>query len=172
VSRVFVLLSLFGAISGCGYHVAGHDANLIPQSIQTIYVPAWENATTRFKLTDSIPQDIGREFISRTRFQVVTKPDNADAILTGTILRQYASPAILDPATSRASAVQVEVTLAARLVDKKTGKTIWENGWFSFKQRYEISTTPTAYVDESGPAVVRLSREVARSVVSAILSNF
>ena len=157
---------------GCGYHVAGHDANLIPQSIHTIYLPAWENGTTRFKLTDSIPQDIGREFISRTRYQVVTKPDNADAVLTGTILKQYASPAILDPSTSRASAVQVEVTLSAKLVEKKTGKVLWEVGWFSYKQRYEVSSVPTAYVDESGPALARLSREVAQSVVSAILSNF
>lgn len=170
--RVFLALICGLTLARCGYHVAGHDAGTIPQNVQTIYIPAWENGTVRYKLTDSIPQDIGREFIGRTRYKVVTKPDNADAVLTGTILKYYPGPAIFDPVTSRASVVQVEVTLSAKLVDKKTGKTLWENGYFSFKQRYEISTTPTAYVEESDAAIARLSREVARSVVSAILSNF
>ena len=165
---LFFALALLG---GCGYHVAGHS-DLLPKTLKTIYIPAWVNGTVRYKLTDSLPQDIGREFIARTRYLVVTKPDNADAILTGTVLRYNASPAIFDPATARASVVEFEVAMSARLTEKATGKVLWENTYFSFKQRYEISTKPTTYFEESDPAITRLSREAARSIVSAILSNF
>ena len=164
---VLMLVSL----AGCGYHVAGHT-DLLPKTLHTIYMPAWGNASIRYKLTDSLPQDIAREFIAKTKYQIVTKPDHADAVLTGTVLRFNANPSIFDPATARASVVEAEVAMAVKLTDRATGKVLWENNWMTFKQRYEISTTPTTYFDESSPALVRLSREVARNVVSAILSNF
>ena len=40
------------------------------------------------------------------------------------------------------------------------------------KERYEISIDPKAYFDESAPALQRLSRDVSRSVVSAVLEKF
>lgn len=166
-------LASFAAIvlTGCGYHVQGHT-DLLPKTVQTIYVPAWGNASVKYKLNDTLPQDIAREFIAKTRYQIVTKPDNADAILTGTVLRYAANPAIFDPATSRASVVECDVAMRVKLTEKASGKTLWENTYLTFKQRYEISTTPTAYFDESNPALDRLSREAARNIVSAILSSF
>ena len=157
--------------TGCGYHVQGHT-DLLPKTLHTIYVPAWSNATVKYRLNDSLPQDIAREFIARTRYQVVTKPDHADAFLTGSVIRYNANPSIFDPATSRASVVEMEVAMTVKLTEKATGKTLWENTYMTFKQRYEISTTQTAYFDESGPGLERLSREAARAIVSAILSNF
>jgi len=41
-----------------------------------------------------------------------------------------------------------------------------------FRERYEISVDPAAYFDESGTAMQRVSRDVARSAVSAILEGF
>jgi hypothetical protein len=166
-----MVVAALACFTGCGYHVQGHD-DLLPKTLHIIYVPAWTNSTVRYKLTDTLPQDIAREFIARTRYEIVTKPDNADAILTGTVVKYAASPAIFDPATARASVVEFEVAMSVKLTDKTTGKILWENSYLTFKQRYEISTTPTAYFDESGPALTRLSREAARSIVSAILSNF
>jgi outer membrane lipopolysaccharide assembly protein LptE/RlpB len=167
----FLALGLVLLLGGCGYHVEGHS-DLLPSTLKTIYVPAWTNATVKFKLTDTLPQDITREFIARTKYKIVTQPDGADAVLTGTVLKYRANPAIFDPATSRASVVEFEVAMSAKLTERVTGKTLWENGYMTFKQRYEISSQSTAYFEESDPAVTRLSREAARALVSAILSNF
>jgi hypothetical protein len=41
-----------------------------------------------------------------------------------------------------------------------------------FRERYEITTDPQTYFDESDTAMLRVSRDVARSVVTAILENF
>ena len=95
------------------------------------------------------------------------------ASLSGAVHRSRTLESFLfDPATSRASVVELEVAMAVKLTEKATGKTLWENNYLTFKQRYEISTTQTAYFDESSPALERLSREAARNIVSAILSNF
>ncbi len=48
-------------LTACGYHVAGHT-DLIPKTIHTVCIPAFTNTTTRYKLTDRMPEAIAREF--------------------------------------------------------------------------------------------------------------
>jgi hypothetical protein len=158
-------------LSGCGYHVAGR-ADLMPKTVRTIAIPAFGNATTRYRLTDRLPQAITREFISRTRYEVVNEPDQADAVLHGTVVNYFAYPIIFDQTTGRASTIQVMVTMSASLVERSTGKTIFTRPSFDWKQQYEISADPRAFFDESDAALDRLSRDVARMLVSAILENF
>ena len=67
--------------------------------------------------------------------------------------------------------MQAIVTLQLLLTDK-TGKVLFNRPGMEFRERYEISVDPTTYFDESGTAMERLARDVARSVVSAILENF
>ena len=57
----FVFLAAALATAGCGYHVSGH-ADLMPKTIQTVCVPAFKNVTSRYKLTDRLPEAISREF--------------------------------------------------------------------------------------------------------------
>jgi hypothetical protein len=40
------------------------------------------------------------------------------------------------------------------------------------RERYEISTDPLTYFDENEFAMRRLSQDVAKTIVSAILENF
>jgi hypothetical protein len=41
-----------------------------------------------------------------------------------------------------------------------------------FRQRYEIAVDQTAYFEESDVALDRLSRDVARALVSSVLEAF
>jgi hypothetical protein len=157
--------------SGCGYHVSGH-ADTIPKRIKTIAVPAFANATTRYRLTERLPAAITREFISRTRYNVVADPNQADAVLNGTVMTYAAFPTTFDPRTGRASAVQVYVHLQITLRDRATGAVLYSRPDFEARERYEISTEQRAYFEESDPALDRLSQYVARMVVSAVLENF
>ena len=56
--------------------------------------------------------------------------------------------------------------------ERATGKVLYSALNFNAKNQFEISTNPRDYFEESDTALDRLSREVARSVVSAILENF
>ena len=156
---------------GCGYHVAGR-ADLLPKNIKTIAVPAFGNATTRYLLARLLPEDITREFISRTRYRIVADPAQADAVLTGGVVNAYAYPTTLDPTSGRATAVQMGVTLSLTLTDHTTSMVIWSNPAAVYRERYEISLDPAKYFDESSPAMIRLSRDVAQDVVTSILEKF
>jgi hypothetical protein len=166
-------LAFFAATltASCGYHVSGRAA-LMPKEIKTIAVPAFGNATVRHKLARLVPLDIGRELITRSRFTLIPDPDQADAVLSGTVLTFNAYPTIFDPVSGRATGVQVVMTLQVALTERRTGKTLFARDNFDFRERYEISVDPQAYFDESGTAIERLSRDVARTVVSAILEDF
>jgi hypothetical protein len=158
-------------LSACGYHVGG-KADLLPKNIRTVAVTSFGNVTTRYKLAERLPADITREFISRTRYRIVADPRQADAVLSGAVVNFNAFPGIFDPASGRATGVQAIVTLQLTLTDKATGAVLFSRPGVEFRERYEISVDPTSYFDESTAALERLSRDVARSVVSAVLENF
>jgi hypothetical protein len=172
-ARIGVCAAMLCVLSAsCGYHVAG-KADLIPKGVHTIAIPAFSNITTRYKLTDHLPQAISHEFIARTRYQVINDQNAADAILRGAVISYFAYPTTIDQVTGRAAGLQVIVTMRVDLVERATGKVLFTRPSFDFRQRYEISTTSTtAYFDESDAGLERLSRDVARDVVTAILEGF
>ena len=158
-------------LSSCGYHVAGH-ADLMPKTIHTICIPAFQNATTRYKLTDRLPEAIAREFIARTRYQIVSDPNTADAVLRGSVLRYLPYATVADPVTGRATAVDLRVYLQVSLTERATGKVLFTRPNLEVRERYEVSVDPLAYFDESDAALERASKQVAATLVSAILENF
>ena len=159
------------ALGGCGYHIAG-KADLVPKSVHTIAIPAFTNATTRYRLTERMPGALSREFLTRSRYRIVADPNDADAVLTGSILNFVSYPTVFDPATGRASGVQLVVFLRVKLTEKTTGKVIYERPSMEVRERYEIAVDPKTYFEESDTALERLSRDVARTVVSAVLEGF
>jgi hypothetical protein len=158
-------------LSACGYKVGG-KADLLPATIKTIAVPVFGNVTIRYKMSELLSADITREFLARTRYKVVAEPDRADAILYGSVVNFFQAPTIFDQRTGRAAGIQVSVFINLKLVDRATGKTLYQRDNMEIRQRYEISTDPSQFFEESGPAMARLSQDVARQVVSTVLEGF
>jgi len=166
----FSLFVVAVALSSCGYHVAG-KTNLLPAAVQTIAIPAFSNGTTVYKLTDQLTEAITREFISRTKYQITADPATSDATLRGSVNQVFNFPTVYDPVTFRAANVEVHVNLKIQLVDR-SGKVLFDRPSMEVRERYEVSVDPTVYFDESEFAMRRLSKDVAKTVVSAILENF
>ena len=64
------------------------------------------------------------------------------------------------------------VILQLSLTDRSNGAVLFNRPAMEVRERYEIATDPKAYFEESEAAMLRLSRDVARTVVSAVLENF
>ena len=163
-------LLLAGMIS-CGYHV-GAKADLMPKSIQTIAIPPFSTFTLRYKLIDVLPEQIAREFAARTRFRIAENPGTADAVLTGSINSAQVFPTLFDPTSGKATRIVVFVNVTVTLREQATGRTLYSRPNYTFKQYYDVAVDPHQYFDESGPAMDRLSRDLARDVVSAVVENF
>lgn len=169
---VRVLLCASALLSaGCGYHVSGHS-DLLPSNIKTIAIPAFGNITGRYRLTEMMPRALTREFISRTRYQVVPSENEADAILRGAVVNYMFFPTVIDQASGRAAGIQVYVVLQMTLYERSSGKVLFSRPAMEVRNRYEIALDPKAYFEESDTALERVSQDVARTVVSSVLENF
>lgn len=159
------------ASSGCGYKVGG-QGNRLPQNLKVIAVPAFENRTTSMGLEQRLTDAVMREFIHRTRYQVVGSQEGADAVLRGTVLTAHTAPVLFDPNTGRASAVLVTVTLSVEMRDLRDQQVLYSNGHYVFRDQYEITGDVHSFFEERQPAFERLARDFAAALVSAVLENF
>jgi len=166
-----VAASLTISVSACGYHTGGR-ADLVPKTVQTIAIPAFGSLSTRYVLTDILPREIGREFLARTRFRIVYDPDTADAILHGIVNTVGVYPTVADPTTNKTTSVRITVLLAASLIERSSGRVLYSRSNWSLHEDYATAVDPHQFFDESGTALERLSRDVARDIVSAVVENF
>jgi outer membrane lipopolysaccharide assembly protein LptE/RlpB len=157
--------------ASCGYHVAGRG-NALPQEWKTIAIPALKNRTSSYRVEQRFTQALVREMISRTKYRVVPEEKDADAVLEGEVSSLQTTPVLFDPVTARATLMLVTLTLRVRLVDRSSGKPVYQNSNFVFRNEYAISTDIPSFFQEEGPALDRMSRDFARSLVSALLEKF
>ena len=162
-------LSLTG--SGCGYHTVGHTVSL-PQNVHTIAIPGFVSQSQTFRIEQRLTDAVVREFNTRTQFHVILDAHNgADAVLKGTVLSASTTPIAYDSTTGRAASALVTVSMQVALVDRE-GKVLFQNPSYLFHEQYEISRDLTSFFEEDSPAVDRLSRDFARTLVANILEAY
>lgn len=169
--RAGILLLLALGTSSCGYHTAGH-LSTVPQNIQTVAVPAFVNQTQTYKIEQTLTGAVVREISTRTRWHVLNETSGAaDATLRGTVLSTYTTPLTYDSRTGRAASVQVTVSVKVSFTDKQ-GKVIYSNPEYVFREQYQVSRELSSFFEEDSPALARLSREFAGTLVASILEGF
>lgn len=157
--------------SGCGYHVAGR-ADRLPPDVKIIAVPVFTNESPRFRIEQTLAGAVTRELIERTKYQITPNPAHADAVLKGGVKEVRSGAVTFDLKTGRATALQVQVTLDVKLVDSHSQKVLFANPNYVFREEYQISQSSSGLFEEDQPALERLSRDVARTLVTEILENF
>jgi outer membrane lipopolysaccharide assembly protein LptE/RlpB len=171
--KAWVLLAMLPCLMtlGCGYHTAGRTVTL-PDEVHTIAIPAFVNQTHTYKIEQMLTGAVVREMITRTHYHIVNQADDgADATLRGTVLSTATSPLTYDSTTGRASSVLVLVSMKVSLTDRQ-GKILFENPEYLFREQYQVSRELNSFFEEDSPALERLSREFARTLVSNILEGF
>jgi outer membrane lipopolysaccharide assembly protein LptE/RlpB len=165
------LLALAMAMAACGYHAAGHSVQL-PDTVKTIAIPAFKNETLTYRIEQMLTASVVREFTTRTHYRILNAAsEDADATLRGTVLSTTASPLTYDTATGRAASVLVVVSMKVTLSDR-SGKVLYQNPAYLFREQYEVSQDLTSFFEEDSPAFRRLSQDFARTLVSNILEGF
>ncbi len=162
------LCSLFFA---CGYHVAGKGERLAPD-VKTIAVPAFVNKSAGFRIEQKLAAAVTREFIERTKYRITADPAQADAVLKGTVKDVRSGVVTFDLQTGRASTLQIQVVATVELVDLHSKKVLFSNANYVFREEYQVSQTTSELFEEDQPALKRLSRDLARTLVTEVLENF
>ena len=158
-------------LAGCGYRTAGH-ATRLPPDVRMIAVPAFVNQTQTYRVEQVLTSAVVREFLTRTRYRISSGTGgDADATLRGTVLTTQYAPVTYDSQTGRASSALVTVTMGVSLVDRQ-GQVIWENPSYTFRDQYQVSRELSSFFEEDQPALDRLARDFARTLVSNIVEAY
>ena len=164
-------LLLVSCSADCGYHTAGHAAQ-IPENVRTIAIPGFINQTQTYKIEQVLTSAVIQEFVTRTHYSVAHESGkSADATLQGTVLSTYTAPLTYDSQTGRAASVLVIVGMKVSLTDRD-GKVLFEDPSYVFREQYQVSANANSFFSEMTPALERMGHDFARILVSDILEGF
>ena len=176
VIRLAAIVLLSAVVSGCGYALAGRGS-FLPADIRTVGVPLLENRTNTARIEQMITDKVRTEFIGRGKYEIVPTSAGADAVLSGAITSISTDPVgVTDQ--QLASRYLFTITMSVRFTDSRSRQVLWSNEALTFRAEYDTRTRGTAQLtgavllEQEGPAVERLSTDLARSVVSSILEAF
>jgi len=167
--RTLVLLTYFGLtfLCGCGYRLA--NKNLGAGEGRTIAVPTFANKTTTYRIEQRVTEAVRQELIRRTRFKVVPQA-TGDLVMAGEVLNYAAVPVIFNQ-QGRGSAYTMLVDMSVRLTDTKTGKVVFQNDRWTFREVFELSQSSAEFVPEDTAALDRLARRFASSLVASAMHS-
>ena len=174
-SAAVVLLLALGSTS-CGYTLAGRGS-FLPEYIETIGIPTFENRTPVFEVERLLTQEVRTAFIGRGSYRVQTDESGAQARLSGSINNITIQPASFS-AEQQASRYVLTLTASIEFVDLTTNEVIWSNTSLIFSEEYDVASgagdvsNASAFFGQRSNAVERMATDFATTVVSSILEAF
>jgi outer membrane lipopolysaccharide assembly protein LptE/RlpB len=169
--RLALALLIPTLLTGCGYHTAG-SATHIPANVRTLAVPIFATRVQAFHTEMYFTQAVVSELNTRTRYRIVNSDTpNADATLHGTILAQTITPLTYDANSSQTSSYLVAVT-ARVVLTAHDGTVLYRNDAITFREQYQSTQDLSSFIQEGSPAVSRMSRDFAQTLVGDMLESF
>lgn len=171
--RLFIVGILFMSVSGfteCYKPVTGTG---LPKEIKTIAVPAFKFEVNglRYRVESRFTEAVTREIIRRGKgLKVQGTLQGADAVVEGNI-RDFSFGGVLLDREGRARVYEVTITAAVTIRDLRANKVLYDNQNFVFRDSFEFSEDPRSFFNEEDPAVERIARAFAESVVSTLVNG-
>jgi Lipopolysaccharide-assembly len=156
----------------CGYHLVGTSSNF-PARLKNLYVAPFVNRTPRAELDQRITEEITQEWVRRGRFQVVSKAEDADVVLSGTVTGAATQPVRFDT-QGRATEYILAVSADVEFVDRTGQKPVvlWRDPHFVRTITYDVDVSSVNYFDREVEAMQQVAQDFARGLVVTIMENF
>ena len=97
--------------------------------------------------------------------------EGADAVIEGTIKNFFFSGVLLDD-KGRGRVFEVEIQASVTVRDQVYNKVLYDNQNYIYRGEFEFANDPRTYFNEEDPAVQRMARAFAESVVSVLTNGF
>jgi hypothetical protein len=147
----------------------------LPSRIKTVAVPAFQNESLRFKVESRFTEAVINEIVRRGKgLRVQGERAGADAVVDGVIKRFTFSGVLLQPndPDARARIFEVEILAAVTVRDQVENRVLYDNQNFVFRGEFEFANDPRTFFNEEDPAVQRMARAFAESIVSTLVNGF
>ena len=144
----------------------------LPQRIRTVAVPAFQNDALRYKIESRFTEAVSNEIIRRGHgLRVQSEREGADAVVDG-VIKSFSFSGVLLDERGRARVFEVTVVGAVTVRDQADNRVLYDNQNFVFRGEFEFSNDPRTFFNEEDPAVRRVARSFAESLVSTLVNGF
>jgi len=144
--------------------------NQLPARIKTVAVPAFQNNALRYRIEHRFTKAVLEELIHRGRgLRVQGDREGADAVIEG-IIKSYQFTGVLLDDKGRARIFEVTIAAAITVRDQTQNRVLYDNQNFVFRGEYEFANDPRNFFNEEDPAVQRMARSFAESIVSTLIN--
>ncbi|HEX8369181.1 MAG TPA: LptE family protein [Pyrinomonadaceae bacterium] len=171
--RFTIIILVFLLVSGFTECYKPVTNSGLPKRIKKVAVPAFqfEARGLRYRVESRFTEAVTREIIRRGRgLKVQGSRDGADAVVEGTI-RDFNFTGVLLDREGRARIYEVTIVVAVTVRDLQENKILYDNQNFIFRDSFEFSEDPRSFFNEEDPAVERMARAFAESVVSSVVNG-
>lgn len=169
IKRDIIIIAM-AILFSCGYRLIGKGGAL-PVTIKNLAIMPFDNQTNIPELPERIKEAITSEMARRTSIKIGHDPDEAEAILKGTLLSYGLFPVTFDT-KGRANRFQIVIAVTAEIKEKGTDKVLYKSQIFKFQEIYERGEGAEAYFSEKRVAYDTISKDFARAFVSNFLEGF
>lgn len=172
--RILITFAIFIFASGFTECYKPVTETGLPKRIKKVAVPAFqfEARGARYRVETRFTEAVTKEIIKRGRgLTVQGTREGADAAVEGTI-RDFSFTGVLLDREGRARVYEVTIVAAVTIRDLRENTILYDNQNFIFRDSFEFSEDPRSFFNEEDPAVERMSRAFAESVVSTIVNGF
>jgi hypothetical protein len=146
--------------------------NQLPTRNRTVAVPAFQNNALRYKIESRFTEAVINEIVRRGRgIRVQGEREGADAVIDGVIKSFTFSGVLLDD-RGRSRIFEVTITAAVTVRDQVENRVLYDNQNYVFRGEFEFANDPRSYFNEEDPAVLRMARSFAESIVSVLVNGF
>ena len=173
--RAPLLLLMLGCVSAFTECYKPVTKSQLPARIKTIAVPAFQNQSLRFKVESRFTDAVINEIVRKGRgLRVQGSREGADAVIDGVIKSFSFTGVLLQPndPNARARIFEVEIRAAVTVRDQIENRVLYDNQNFIFRGEFEFSNDPRTFFNEEDPAVQRMARSFAESIVSTLVNGF
>ena len=165
-----LLIAITGALSGCGYHVAGKGGSM-PGGITTISIPFFQNYTKRPDVETVITTAIVDEFINTASLQVV-KSGEGEATLVGAVRSYTLTPVSFD-STDVTQEYRLSVAVDLQLVRREDESILWERKGFTDYEDFRVTALDVdATKAAEREALKKMAKDMARLIKEQMVEGF
>ena len=172
VLRLILLPAMLVFVSGFTECYKTVKKSELPSHIKTVAVPAFQNQALRFKIEHRFTEAVMNELIHRGHgLRVQSEREGADAVIDG-VVKSFGFSGVLLDDQGRARVFEVTINAAVTVRDQHDNRVLYDNQNFVFRGEFEFANDPRTFFNEEDPAVLRMARSFAESIVSTLINGF
>ena len=168
-AKIALLLLCLLLLLACGYRFAGSGS--YPEGVNTIFIEVVENRTSKIGVERIVTNQLVFEFSRRRESSLVSKMDEADAILKGSI-NSIRTQTISRIDTEVANEREVTMTMDLKMIKREGGAVIWVATGLADREAYDVVNAKIETDRNEELAIRRLSERISERIFNRLTDDF